>query len=77
MKKLTILMCLLCFGLTCFLSACSNTNGGNTVLQYQRKFKNLNEPQKAEPSGVIDLSDGTKVNFDIMPNSTGANFGIK
>ncbi len=77
MNKLTILMCLICFVLVCFLSACVNTNSGNKVLQYQRKFGNLGQPQKTEPSGIIDLSDGTKVNFDIMPNSSGVDFGIK
>ncbi len=76
MNKLTILMCLVCFICSIFLTACVQNTGGN-VLQYQRKFKNINEPQKTEPSGIIDLSDGTKVNFDIMPNSSDTNFGIK
>lgn len=76
MNKLTILMCLISFGLSCFLTACVNTaQNGNNVLQYHRKFSNLNESQPKEPTGVIDLSDGTKVDFSTMPNST--NFGIK
>ncbi len=77
MNKLTVLMCLICFVGSFLLTGCVKTNSGDDVFQYQRKFKNLNVPQKNEPSGIIDLSDGTKVNFDVMPNSSGVDFGIK
>ncbi len=78
MSKLTILMCLICFGCSLFLCGCAKQAGSNSnVLQYQRKFENLNEKPAKAIDGIIDLSDGKKVNYDIMPGDAGMNFDIK
>jgi len=78
MKKLTILMCLICFTVSMLLSACSNVDGGNTMVKYQRKFQNLgnptSQPAKKKSYAVIDLSDGKKVNYDAP---IGPSFDIK
>ena len=78
MKKLTILMCLICFTVSMLLSACSNVEGGNTMVKYQRKFQNFgnssNQPVKKKSYAVIDLSDGQKVNYDAH---IGPSFDIK
>lgn len=71
MKKLTILI-FLCFSATVLLSACISTKPQN-VVKYERKYEKLIKQQgqleQKEPSyGIIDLSDGNKVNYD-------ANFG--
>ena len=66
MNKLTILMCLICFSATVFLSACT-TNDGKKVLNYQRKIQVVDGVIKTTTKksyNVIDLSDGTKVNFN-------------
>ena len=78
MSKLTILMCLTCFSAMVFLSACSSQPDGK-MLNYQRKFQNLgkseNRPaQKQTSYGVIDLSDGNKLNYD---SPFGPSFDIK
>ena len=73
MSRLTILICIFCFGLSFLLTACVKVNDGKLV-NYQRKFQNLNKQEKKLPPGVIDLSDGQKVNYDIP---FGTNFDIK
>lgn len=67
MNKLTILMCLTCFSVTVFLSACATTDSGQMV-NYKRKFQmvgaDASKSVKKQSYGIIDLSDGQKVNFD-------------
>ena len=65
MNKLTVLMCLISFSATVFLSACTSSDSGQ-MLNYKRKFQPASEAKTAKQNsyGVIDLSDGKKVNFD-------------
>lgn len=78
MSKLTILMCLTCFSAMVFLSGCSAKPDGK-MLNYQRKFQHFgnsgNQPAKKQTSyGVIDLSDGNKLNYD---SPIGPSFDIR
>ena len=78
MNKLAILMCLTCFSAMVFLSACATSSSdASHLLNYKRKFEGLaNEITKPSQKsyGIIDLSDGQKVNFDAP---IGPSFDIK
>ena len=64
MKQLTVFICL-CFSAMVFLTACTKSEPQN-VLNYQRKIDTLGVKQQQQEStyGIIDLSDGNKVNYD-------------
>lgn len=63
MKQL-ILLIFLCFSATAILTGCTNKQPQN-VINYERKFDTIKKQTQQEPTyGVIDLSDGNKVNYD-------------
>ena len=63
MKQLTIFICL-CFSASVLLSSCTNQQPQN-VINYERKIDTLKkETQQEVTYGIIDLSDGNKVNYD-------------
>ena len=73
MKKYCLLViCLVVLSMLC--SACSTTS--NSPIKYQRKLEKYFKPSTA-PTGMVDLSEGPKFNYNAKFGPKELNFDIK
>lgn len=74
MKKCLLLVaCLLCSSL--LLSACTKTP--DSTIKYERKLGKYFEENKKPQGGMIDLSEGPKLNYDAKLGPRDLNFDFK
>ena len=77
MKKFCTLI--LCVSLIALLtSACNNNQQQqNSMVKTKRRFAKYIEPQKTVQEGVVDLSEGPKLNYDASFGPKALNFDFK
>lgn len=76
MKKICIITLLLLFFVTIFASACNKAPKAS-MIQAKRRFAQYTYIQNTKHQGVVDLSEGPKLNYDRDLGPQKLNFDIK